>query len=97
MDNGGFPYGDIIVIGVIAAFILLRYRAMLGESRGRDETARPIKTVHPRADLERVLQLPSTRLTTTCSRKKDDFASHGALGRNLHRICAPSTANFHPR
>ena len=27
----GFGYGDIIVIGAIAAFIILRYRAMLGE------------------------------------------------------------------
>lgn len=34
--DGGFPYGDIIVIGAIAAFILLRYRAMLGEKSGRD-------------------------------------------------------------
>ncbi len=32
----GIPYGDLIVLGAIAAFIVLRYRAMLGESRGRD-------------------------------------------------------------
>ena len=32
----GIPYGDLIVLGAIAAFIILRYRAMLGEERGRD-------------------------------------------------------------
>lgn len=51
--DGGFPYGDIIVIGAIAAFIILRYRAMLGEKSGRDvsDMPRPIK------DLEPVIQL----------------------------------------
>lgn len=32
----GIPYGDLIVLGAVAAFIILRYRAMLGENRGRD-------------------------------------------------------------
>lgn len=49
--DGGFPYGDIIVIAAIAAFILLRYRAMLGEQRGRDTTdiSRPriIENIEP--------------------------------------------------
>lgn len=76
MDSG-FPYGDIIVIGAIAAFILLRYRAMLGEQRGRDETnARP--TVVPANDRERVIQIPSSRVPATD--KKDDFSSkYGTL------------------
>ena len=39
MDSG-FSYGDIIVIGAIAAFILLRYRAMLGETSERDQQPR---------------------------------------------------------
>lgn len=34
--DASFPYGDLIVFGAVAAFIVLRYRAMLGESRGRD-------------------------------------------------------------
>lgn len=52
--DGGFQYGDIIVIAAIAAFIILRYRAMLGEKSGRDvsDMGRPIK------DLEPVIQLP---------------------------------------
>ncbi len=52
--DGGFQYGDIIVIGAIAAFIILRYRAMLGEKSGRDvsDMQRPIN------DLEPVIQLP---------------------------------------
>ena len=80
MDSG-FPYGDIIVIGAIAAFILLRYRAMLGEPRGRDETsARP--TVVPANDRERVIQIPSSRMPT--SEKKDDFnTKYGSLADNF--------------
>ncbi len=35
MDSS-IPFGDLIVLGAVAAFIILRYRAMLGESRGRD-------------------------------------------------------------
>ncbi len=53
--EGGFPYGDIIVIGAIAAFIILRYRAMLGEKSGRDT---PDLTRRPMTDLEPVIQLP---------------------------------------
>ena len=58
--EGGFPYGDIIVIAAIAAFILLRYRAMLGEQRGRDSADVP----RPRAPeaLEPVVQLPERDL-----------------------------------
>ena len=74
--DGGFPYGDIIVIGVIAAFILLRYRAMLGEQRGRDEP--PMRNATPISELERVIQLPSSRIANA-TEKKEDFLSHGAL------------------
>ena len=75
--DGGFPYGDIIVIGAIAAFILLRYRAMLGEPRGRDEPGvRP--TVVPHNELERVIQLPAARVNA--ADKKDDFGTqYGSL------------------
>lgn len=54
--ESGIPYGDIIVIGAIAAFILLRYRAMLGEKTGRDlsDVSRP----RPVSELEPVIQLP---------------------------------------
>ena len=51
MDNS-FPYGDIIVFAAVAAFIILRYRAMLGEKTGRDPVARPLQ------EFERVIQLP---------------------------------------
>lgn len=61
--DGGFPYGDIIVIGAIAAFIILRYRAMLGEKTGRD-----MDVMRPRAaeTIEPVIQLPERE------RKKSD-------------------------
>ena len=52
----GLPYGDIIVIGAIAAFILLRYRAMLGE---RSDAPPPIQPQpRPLQEFERVIQLP---------------------------------------
>lgn len=51
--DGGFQYGDIIVIAAIAAFILLRYRSMLGEKSGRDVSDMP----RPSPDLEPVIQL----------------------------------------
>lgn len=54
--DGGFPYGDVIAFAAIAAFIILRYRAMLGEKSGRDPTevkARPLQ------EFERVIQLPN--------------------------------------
>jgi predicted lipid-binding transport protein (Tim44 family) len=53
---GGLPYGDIIVIAAIAAFIILRYRAMLGEKSGRDTD--PTPAVRPLQEYERVIQLP---------------------------------------
>ena len=53
----GLPYGDIIVIGAIAAFILLRYRAMLGEKTGR-ESPPPTPQPRPLQEFERVIQLP---------------------------------------
>lgn len=59
--ESGVPFGDIIVLGAIAAFIVLRYRAMLGEERGRD----PRDTKNQRAEqpakeseAERVIQFP---------------------------------------
>lgn len=68
----GFPYGDIIVIGAIAAFIILRYRAMLGEKSGRDADATP--AARPLQEYERVIQLPE-RAKTTAPEQND----YGAL------------------
>ena len=76
MDQG-FSYGDIIVIGVIAVFILLRYRAMLGEKNDRDDQVRP--TAAPMAEYERVIQLPSLRTPAQPERKEDLTAQYGSL------------------
>lgn len=51
----GFQYGDIIVIGAIAAFIILRYRAMLGTQAGRDPSE--IKRPKPLEEYERVVKI----------------------------------------
>jgi predicted lipid-binding transport protein (Tim44 family) len=53
--ESGFPYGDNIVIGACAAFIILRYGAMLGEKTGRDADGQPPR---PLQEFERVIQLP---------------------------------------
>jgi predicted lipid-binding transport protein (Tim44 family) len=78
MMDSGFPYGDIIVIGAIAAFILLRYRAMLGETRGGDDTA-----IHPAASKpapgDRVLQLPIGKVITLPETKDDFSGKYGSL------------------
>tara|TARA_B100001179_G_C18576644_1_gene397862 strand:- start:621 stop:1301 length:681 start_codon:yes stop_codon:yes gene_type:complete len=54
--SDGFAYGDIIVIAAIAAFIILRYRSMLGEKRGHDVTPKANGTRHP-SSREKVVQL----------------------------------------
>lgn len=79
--DAGFPYGDIIVIGAIAAFILLRYRAMLGENRGRDEGARP--TVVPLNELDRVIQLPTKPAAAVVEKKEDFSEKYGSLAENF--------------
>lgn len=54
------PFGDIIVLAAVAAFILLRYRSMLGEQRGRDVT----DAKRPQAEeMERIIQLPLKDVT----------------------------------
>ena len=73
--EGSFPYGDVIVIAVVAAFIILRYRAMLGEKHGRDVESMPIK---PLEEYERIIQLPERaekKSAITASKEKD----YGAL------------------
>jgi predicted lipid-binding transport protein (Tim44 family) len=83
--DGGFPYGDIIVIGAIAAFILLRYRAMLGENTGRDPTERA--KAQPLEEFERVIQLPGREKPAEEKKEaaKQDF---GALNEPVQAIRA---------
>lgn len=79
--EGGFPYGDIIVIGAIAAFIILRYRAMLGEPRGRDPRTPPPMAQQPTNPLERVVQLPVSRAAASQEKKPEEkpFAAYETL------------------
>ncbi|MBN66463.1 MAG: hypothetical protein CMM94_02715 [Rickettsiales bacterium] len=55
--GGEIPYGDIIVIGAIAAFILLRYRSILGQKTGHD-VSQPKQKSAPLEDNDRIIQLP---------------------------------------
>lgn len=53
----GMGWGDIIFFGAIAAFIILRYRAMLGEQGGRDQNEIKRDQAERESDAERVIQL----------------------------------------
>ena len=53
----GMGWGDIIFFGAIAAFIILRYRAMLGEQHGRDEDQIRRDQADRESEQERVIQL----------------------------------------
>ena len=71
--EGSFPYGDVIVIAVVAAFIILRYRAMLGEKHGRDVEPMSVK---PLEEYERIIQLPEReqkKAATTLVKKETDY------------------------
>jgi predicted lipid-binding transport protein (Tim44 family) len=76
--ESGFPYGDIIVIGAIAAFILLRYRAMLGEPRGRDESTIR-STTPPPAAVDKVIQLATSKPAPTSDAADDFNGKYGPL------------------
>ncbi len=79
-------YGDIIIIAAIAAFILLRYRAMLGEKHGRDESDTP-PPAQPLQEYERVIQLPERE-----ARERDTVV---ALGKSLKPIKDYGPLNEH--
>lgn len=55
--NEAFPYGDIIVIAAIAAFIILRYRATLGEKTGFDVTKPRASKENAAMPEEKIVQL----------------------------------------
>ncbi len=75
--ESGFSYGDIIVIGAIAAFILLRYRAMLGTDVGRDE--RPQSKPAAASEYERVIQLPAKPVVVVADKKEELSKQYGSL------------------
>ncbi|PZP86211.1 MAG: hypothetical protein DI582_03615 [Azospirillum brasilense] len=86
--EGGFPYGDIIVIAAIAAFILLRYRSMLGEQRGRDSSeitrSRIVENLEPvvqlaERDASRRKELVQALVLKEPAQFADQFASMRAI------------------
>lgn len=60
--SDSFAFGDILVFAVIAAFIILRYRSMLGEKTGRDakdiEREKEERRARAMQQMQRVVQLP---------------------------------------
>lgn len=59
--SDGVPYGDLIVIGAVALFVILRYRSILGQKTGHD-----FSKPKPRPDSvnERVIHLPERDVLT---------------------------------
>ena len=85
--DGGFPYGDIIVIAAIAAFVILRYRAMLGEKTGHD--AEQVGASKPLAEFERIIQIPEReKKAETSDRSKKTEKDYGALSETFAAIAA---------
>jgi predicted lipid-binding transport protein (Tim44 family) len=67
--ESGFAWGDIIVIGAIAAFIILRYRAMLGEQRGVDPEEMRRKLETERKQAGDIVQFPTKREEPVLAKK----------------------------
>lgn len=41
--SNGIPFGDLIVLGAVALFIILRYRSILGQKTGHDFSQKPTR------------------------------------------------------
>ncbi|MFZ4124486.1 MAG: Tim44/TimA family putative adaptor protein [Rickettsiales bacterium] len=68
----GFQYGDIIVIGAIAAFVILRYRSMLGSDAGRDPSEIQ-RTLQERQKAAAAAMEPVVKLVERESAKKTEI------------------------
>lgn len=92
-------WGDIIVFGAIAAFVLLRYRAMLGEQHGKDFEERRQKPREPETEYDRIIQLPQrdaqarpTPVTITPTKEyPEPLGSQFSLMKTIDRQFDPET------
>jgi predicted lipid-binding transport protein (Tim44 family) len=50
MNSEGFPYADIIILALIAGFVLLRLRSVLGNKNEGDDAASYLKKIFPPAE-----------------------------------------------
>lgn len=95
--NEGFNIGDIIILAAVAAFIILRYRSMLGDKTGRDPSD-IAKSAAPRTeDVERIIQLPQKAEALKPAVPTVTFDAYSvdvrdAL-RDMHKIDADFTAD----
>lgn len=72
----GFPYGDLVVLGAIAAFIILRYRSVLGQKTGHDFSKKKEDGDTSEAK-DRVIQMPEShikRQSESVSDKQEEIA-----------------------
>jgi predicted lipid-binding transport protein (Tim44 family) len=84
--GGEFQFGDILILGAIAAFILLRYRSMLGEKSGRDPEEIREQQARREAELAaRVVQLPNVKDATIIDAKPQP-APHTDYPENLRDV-----------
>lgn len=89
----GMGWGDIIFFGAIAAFIILRYRAMLGEQHGRDSDQVKRDQAERESEYERIIQLPQqdaqTKPQPTSIIKREPSQDYGtALEANFDAMAA---------
>jgi len=87
----GIPYADIVILALIAGFILLRLRSILGRKIGNDNPEMFRKNIIPQADSEPIIRLSEKALKPR-PREEADTYLHGlkddALSAALNAIKA---------
>lgn len=69
--NDGFQYGDLLFLGLIAAFVLLRLRSMLGKDQGIDPRE-AWKQASREVEQEKVTQLAGPRPIPAHQKKEEE-------------------------
>lgn len=87
--------GNIIVLAAVAAFILLRYRSMLGEQRGRDPNEIK-KRKAELEDVERIIQLPQKAETQKLELTKEILAPYDDATRMAFLAFQRIDTDFNP-
>ena len=66
----GIPFGDLIILGAVALFIILRYRSVLGEKSGHDFSKN--KQDKPESEAEKVVHISGKTMTQTELEAQDE-------------------------
>jgi len=91
MNSEGFPYGDIVILALIAGFILLRLRGVLGSRTGNDQPNFFAKKMLSGAEQEPVVQVEEKSLKPKTPADADPYLAglgEGAVTDALGQIKA---------